>query len=56
MHERNFGSYEDDDDDFLSKEVSRLSGVKRLGEEGEVKGRGEGELGTIMQSKSCLFR
>uniref|UniRef100_A0A8D8M696 Microcephalin n=1 Tax=Cacopsylla melanoneura TaxID=428564 RepID=A0A8D8M696_9HEMI len=49
----NYGSVEfseDDDEDFISNEVSRLSGVKRLGEERSERAcRKVGDVGRIMQ-------
>ncbi|KAI5735753.1 hypothetical protein M8J77_022174 [Diaphorina citri] len=53
MRVRNFGSYEneeeDDDEDFVSNDVSNLSGIKRLGVRSEGKAKQQGDTGKIME-------
>lgn len=59
MRVRNFGSYEneeeDDDEDFVSNDVSNLSGIKRLGVRSEGKAKQQGDTGKIMEGKRVLF-
>ncbi|XP_026679038.1 uncharacterized protein LOC103508717 [Diaphorina citri] len=53
MRVRNFGSFEneeeDDDEDFVSNDVSNLSGIKRLGVRSEGKAKQQGDTGKIME-------